>query len=802
MDKSYMNIKLSSEKRAEMLLQEMNIEEKLAQLTCYLPAKDRMEEVKEKCRYGIGEISTLEMRNIESLEEVARFQRDVQKLIMEQSRHHIPAIFHMEGLCGAFIQEAASFPAGIARGSSWDAVLEEKIAAVVSRQERAAGITHTLAPVLDVARDPRMGRQGEAYSEDAALVSAMGAAYTRGVQQGESAGRKSEAVAKHFLGSHHTQGGIHGTHLEIPERMLREVYGKPFQAAISESGLKGIMPCYCGIDGEPASASTKLLTGLLRDEMKFDGVTVSDYSAISNIHEVQHVCESYTDAGELSLMAGMDMELPNRMTFNEELMIRLKNSEKGMKRLNQAVLSVLTAKFRMGLFENPFALTGEELKKSFQKGDEEEIALQAARESLVLLKNNGILPIGSDKKKIAVIGCHADNARVFFGDYTHLSMASAVLAVANSIAGIGESGTVGNKNAVLIPGTQVQSDETEEFAELLKLQKPDVLSLLDQLKKDLPNVEISSAYGYPAAGADQSGYEKALELAAAADLVILTLGGRYCSCSISTMGEGVDSANINLPDCQEQFIREAAKLGKPMVGIHFNGRPISSDAAAEYLDAILEAWAPAEGGARGISEVLRGAFNPCGKLPVSVAYHTGQLPVYYNHPWGSAWHTGRSIGFQDYVDLPHTPRYCFGYGLSYTRFAYSALHLDHKKILWNEKITITCEVENTGSVDGTEVVQLYFADCYASLQRPVKELAGFARVTLMAGEKKQVRFVLDPSQMAFLDKDMRWKIEAGEILVMVGSSSEDIHLEDCFQIAESHFIQGNERAFYADACIV
>lgn len=802
MDKSYMNIKLSSEKRAEMLLQEMNIEEKLAQLTCFLPAKDRMEEVKEKCRYGIGEISTLEMRNIESLEEVAGFQRNVQKLIMEQSRHHIPAIFHMEGLCGAFIQEAASFPAGIARGSSWDAVLEEKIAAVVSRQERAAGITHTLAPVLDVARDPRMGRQGEAYSEDAALVSAMGAAYTRGVQQGESAGRKSEAVAKHFLGSHHTQGGIHGTHLEIPERMLREVYGKPFQAAISESGLKGIMPCYCGIDGEPASASTKLLTGLLRDEMKFDGITVSDYSAISNIHEVQHVCESYTDAGELSLMAGMDMELPNRMTFNEELMIRLKNSEKGMKRLNQAVLSVLTAKFRMGLFENSFALTGEELKKSFQKGDEEEIALQAVRESLVLLKNNGILPIGSDKKKIAVIGCHADNARVFFGDYTHLSMASAVLAVANSIAGIGESGTVGNKNAVLIPETQVQSDETEEFAELLKLQKPDVLSLLDQLKKDLPNVEISSAYGYPAAGADQSGYEKALELAAAADLVILTLGGRYCSCSIATMGEGVDSANINLPDCQEQFIRESAKLGKPMVGIHFNGRPISSDAAAEYLDAILEAWAPAEGGARGISEVLRGAFNPCGKLPVSVAYHTGQLPVYYNHPWGSAWHTGRSIGFQDYVDLPHTPRYCFGYGLSYTRFAYSALHLDHKKILWNEKITITCEVENTGSVDGTEVVQLYFADCYASLQRPVKELAGFARVTLMAGEKKQVRFVLDPSQLAFLDKDMRWKIEAGEIRVMVGSSSEDIHLEDCFQIAESHFIQGNERAFYADACIV
>ena len=799
MNQSYRDTQLSSEKRAELLLQEMNIEEKLAQLTCFLPAKDRMEEVKEKCKNGIGEISTLEMRNIESLEAVADFQRDVQKIIMEQSRHHIPAIFHMEGLCGAFIQEAASFPAGIARGSSWDVELEEKIAKVVSRQERAVGITHTLAPVLDVARDPRMGRQGESYGEDAALVSAMGAAYTRGIQQGESAGRKSEAVAKHFLGSHHTQGGIHGTHLEIPDRLLREVYAKPFQAAISESGLKGIMPCYCSLDGEPASASAKLLTGLLRDEMKFDGVTVSDYSAISNIHEVQHVCESYTDAGEQSLLAGMDVETPNRMAFNDELLSRLQNSEKGIKRLDEAVLGVLAAKFRMGLFENPYALNGQELKQTFLAGDEEEIALQAARESLILLKNNGILPLKGGIKKIAVIGCHAENARVFFGDYTHLSMASAVLAVANSIAGIGESGTAGNKDAVLISGTQVQSDETEEFMELLKLQKPNVLSLLDQLKKDLPNVEFSSAYGYPAAGSDESGYGKALEIAAEADLVIMTLGGRYCSCSIATMGEGVDSSDINLPECQEHFIREAAKLGKPMVGVHFNGRPISSDAADECLDAILEAWAPAEGGAKAISEVLLGAFNPCGKLPVSVAYHTGQLPVYYNHPWGSAWHTGRSIGFQDYVDLPHTPRYCFGYGMSYTQFEYSALHIQAKEVSPDETIMITCEVKNTGSVDGTEVVQLYISDSYAGLQRPVKELAGFARVTLMAGEKKQVKFTVEPGQLAFLDKDMRWKIEAGEFRVMIGSSSEDIHLEDCFAITDSLFIEGNERGFYAKA---
>lgn len=801
MSKAFMNRELSNEKRAELLLQEMNIEEKLAQLTCYLPSIERMDEVKEKCQNGIGEISTLEMRNIKSLEEAAQFQKKVQKMIIEQSRHQIPAIFHMEGLCGAFIQEAVSFPAGIARGSSWDVGLEEKVAAVVSRQERAVGITHTLAPVLDVARDPRMGRQGEAYGEDAALVSAMGAAYTRGVQQGETAGRKSEAVAKHFLGSHHTQGGIHGTHSEIPERLLREVYAKPFQAAISESGLKGIMPCYGAIDGEPASASTKLLTELLRDEMKFEGVVVSDYSAISNIHEVQHVCESYTDAGEKSLLAGMDVELPNKMTFNEELMMRLQSSERGMKRLEQAVLRVLTAKFRMGLFENPYALAGVDLEKAFFAGDEEKMTLQSARESLILLKNDGVLPIQPTIKKIAVIGCHADNARVCFGDYTHLSMASAVLAVANSIAGIGESGTDGNKNAVLIQGTQIQSDETDEFAQILKHQKPNVLSLLEQIKKDFPDAEIGYAYGYPAAGADNSKYAEALEIAKDADLVLMTLGGRYCSCSIATMGEGVDSANINLPDCQENFIREAAKLGKPMVGVHFGGRPISSDAAQECMNAIIEAWAPAEAGTKAILEVLLGKFNPCGKLPVSAAYHTGQLPVYYNHPWGSAWHTGRSIGFQDYVDLPHAPRYCFGYGLSYTQFKYSALQIDNQEVSTNGTVTISCEITNIGTMDGTEVVQLYLTDSYASLQRPSKELAGFARVSLKAGEKRKVTFSVNSSQMAFLDEKMKWKIEAGEIKVLIASSSEDIRLEDSFTITDTYYIQGNERAFYAKTCV-
>lgn len=281
------------------------------------------------------------------------------------------------------------------------------------------------------------------------------------------------------------------------------------------------------------------------------------------------------------------------------------------------------------------------------------------------------LPIRGDVKKIAVIGPHAGNARHFFGGYTHLSMVEAIHAAANSLAGV-DAANSGHAPTVCVPGTQVQWDETEEFDTVLRKLKPGCKNLLEALQSRLPDVEITYAYGYPIAGNDTSRFGPALEAAKRADLVLLTLGGKNGSGSIATMGEGVDGADINLPFCQEEFIRQAARLGKPMVGLHFDGRPISSDAADAHLSAILKCWNPAECGARAIVSVLLGENNPSGKLPVSVAYHAGQIPVFYNHPNGSAWHQGESIGFQNYVDLTHMPRYCFGHGLSYTGFAYES----------------------------------------------------------------------------------------------------------------------------------
>lgn len=735
MEKMYQDVNRTPQERAAALLAELNLDEKMAQVNCIFPfgeSYNDMEKIAADTPFGIGEVSTLEMRRIGTLEEAARWQRDVQRIVMENSPHHIPAVFHMEGLCGAFIQDTASFPAGIGRGAGFDTGLEERIAETVSRQEAACGITHILAPVLDISRDSRMGRQGETYGEDPALASALGAAYTRGIQKGETAGRRTESVAKHFLAFHNSQGGIHGTHSDTPARLLREIYGKPFQAAIAESGLKGIMPSYNSINGEPVSASRTLLNGLLREEMGLDGLCVSDYGAVGNVHQVQHVGEDAVEAGLLCMQAGM-------------------------------------------------------------------VSLQSARESLVLLKNNGALPLkeADRRKKIALIGPHADCARKFFGGYTHLCMMESTYAVANSIAGV--SGVVQADAATIrtVPGTNIQSDETEVFDAILRRQKPACRSLLEEMRARLPEAEICYAYGYPVAEADESRFAEALQAVNEADLVILTLGGKHGTCSMASMGEGVDASNINLPPCQEAFIRKAAESGKPLIGVHFDGRPISSDAADAYLDAILEAWSPAECGAEAVVDALIGAYNPGGKLPVSVAYHAGQIPIYYNHPYGSAWHQGESIGFVNYVDLPHTPRYYFGHGLSYTTFSYSDLWISEREIDARGSVRIGAEVSNTGGCEGEEVVQLYLTDRYASMTRPVKELAGFTRISLKPGEKKRVVFEVQASLTAFLDRDMRWKIEKGEIGVEIGSSSEDIRLTGAYSVKNDAWIEGRDRTFYA-----
>lgn len=782
--------------RAAALLPLLSLDDKLAQLTCYFAA-DPADTAAFVARHphGVGQISCLEARMATSLDDLAADLTRLQQAAMAANEHRIPATLHMEGVCGAYAPGATSFPTNIARAASFDADLEAEIGQVVGRQERALGVTQTFAPVLDVSREPRFGRHGESYGEDATLAAALGSAFTRGVQDDDGSGRRTDAVAKHFVGSHHVTGGIHGAHLEASWRTLVEYYAKPFQAAITLAGLRGIMPSYNVVDGTPASASRRLLTTLLREEMGFDGQVVSDYGAVGQIHHLHHLAASFETAGLRALAAGMDAELHVPEAYGAVLADAFASGRADVALLDRAVRNVLTAKFRMGLFEDPFPRTGAALHRDFGREADAAVSLRSARESLVLLRNGRVLPLAPGVRRVAVIGCHADEARFFFGGYTHLSMAEAMLSANASIAGVG----AGENKALerTIPGTQIQPDDGPAFDALRERLYPGMRSLRAELAARLPDAEVAWAYGYPAAGPDESGHDEALALAESADVVILTLGGKHGTASIASMGEGVDATDINLPPCQESFIEKVAALGRPLVGVHLDGRPVSSDAADAHLGALLEAWNPAEHGAKAIVDVLLGVADPGGRLPVTVARNAGQVPVYHNHPRGSMWHQGESIGFADYVDCSHTPRYPFGHGLSFTTFDYADLRVSVPEMSEGNSVDVTVRVTNSGDRPGTEVVQLYASDRYASVSRPVQELAGFARVELAAGESADVTFTLAATQFAFLDAHLRWVVEAGEIDLRIGASSEDIRLVGDVRIAADAQIEGRTRGFVA-----
>lgn len=806
----YLDPNLSPEERADDLLQRMSIEEKMGQVVGYISYMGSSEGLESKYPQGAGTVSMLFTASLSTKEEVIDKIVLIQQKIMELSENRIPAFFHIETLAGALLPEATSFPSGIGQASTWNPKLQKEMAKIMSRQARAVGATHAFAPVLDIARDPRFGRYGETYGEDPTLAAAMGVAYVEGLQQD---GRLEEGVlacAKHFLGYHMSQGGMHAAPTPIPPRMLREVYAKPFQAAVTEADMKSIMNAYNSIDGEPVAGSAKILRDLLREEMGFRGLIVADYGSIKELHTRHRVSESFTDAGELALRAGIDIELPEKLCYNDELMERMKSGELDIALLDEAVRRILVLKFATGLFEEPFPVRDERIELAYRDPACQKISLEVARQSIVLLKNdNHVLPLQRKKQKIAVIGYHADSLRALFGGYSFTSSFDSLLNVKNSMAGVDFAEMSGKDVQERLkeyryqtyPGSTVQR-ETPQSDEMIRKYYPECRTLLEQLRLACPEAEIRYAYGYDYAGNDTSKHDEALEIAKDADVVILTLGGKAGWGTLCTTGEGIDATSINLPECQELFIAKLATLNKPSVAIHFDGRPISSDLVDQHIDAILEAWTPGENGAEAIVDILFGKANPSGKLPVSIPYNSGQIPLYYNHHHGASYNVGTENEFKSYLDCPREPRYYFGHGLSYTTFVYSNLQISKDIYEPDEDVVITVDVSNTGTMAGEEVVQLYIRDPYASVVRPVQELAGFCRVPLEAGETKRIRFTMKSSQLAFLDKELKWKIEAGEIEIMVGASSRDIRLRGDFRIAYDKFIDGKSRGFYAKAEII
>ena len=788
--KPYLNPALSPCERAEDLLKDLTLDEKMAQVNCYMFAREEDLENRHKClTHGIGVISTLEFRGVPKKDCIAR-RNDIQKEVIERSPHHIPAIFHMEGLCGLLFSDASCFPSGMARGASFDCELKYAIGKTVGDEAAQMGISHVFAPVLDVTRDPRFGRSYESYGEDETLVTRMGVSYALGVQASEGRPLNVEGVAKHFLGFHRGAGGEHGSDCTIGERELREVYAKPFEACFRLSDLKGVMPCYNILNGELVSLSARYETKLLREELGFQGVAVSDYCAVMNSVTCNHVAASPVEAGLRAMKAGMDVEQQFPYGFGEDLKAKFLSGEADIAILDRAVLRVLEAKFRMGLFEHPYID-----EKDIVPVKDDALSRRSALEGMVLLKNDGILPL-KPVKKIAVIGYHASTARGYFGGYTNFSMYEGALGDKNTMAGLVAEGGADPT----YPGSTVYREDAyrDVYEAALHQAFPAIRTLPEALKARFPESEITFAYGYDFAGTDESGFEEALKAIEGADVAILTLGGKCGTGARCSMGENVNSTSIGLPPAQEQFIRRASALKKPLIGVHFDGRPISSDAADECLNAILECWNPSQFGSEAAVALLAGDETPSGRLPVTVARNAGQLPLYYSQPFGSGYRPNEFYKDSVYIDSSTRPRYYFGHGLSYTSFEYSDLALDKTTLSAEDTLTLSFTLKNTGKREGTEVVQLYLCDPVASVARPAKQLLGFARVPLKVGEERRVTFSVPVTLFAFLDEDMKWKVEKGEVQLLVGASSEDIRLTASLSVKEDAYIDPSTRAFFAE----
>ncbi|MGD0355142.1 MAG: glycoside hydrolase family 3 N-terminal domain-containing protein [Dehalococcoidia bacterium] len=751
----------SIEERTDDLLSRMNVDEKIAQLggiwAMQLLHNSKFSErlAGELINNGIGQICRAGVGTTLSPEKIISYVNNVQHFLMENTRLGIPAIVHEECLNGFNAKQATIFPQIIGMGSTWDPVLIGEMAAVIRKQMVAAGIRQGLSPVLDIARDPRWGRIEETYGEDPYLTAEMGIAYVRALQ-GPDIKRGIVSTLKHFIGYGKSEGGLNHAPADIPQRMLREVYLYPFERVIKEAGALSIMNAYNEIDGIPCASSEELLTRILRDEWGFEGIVVSDYYAVVMLFRNHRIAATREDAAKLALRAGIDQELPNQDCMTEAFKNEVKSARFPVSLIDRSVRRVLKLKFMLGLFEEPYTERNDTCKV-FDIPEHRNLALEAARESIVLLKNSGnILPLDKGIKKLAVIGPNADNPRNQLGDYTYPAHAQVMGMTAFSI------------NCEM-PPEEVQPD---------KMTVP-VVSVLEGIKKKVsPSCDVIYARGCELGSDSTEGFARAVEAAGSAEAVVMVMGGKSGLTPECTCGEMRDRTTLGLPEVQQQLIRAVCDTGKPVILVIIDGRPVAFDWIAEKVPAIVEAWLPGEEGGNAVADILFGDYNPGGKLPISFPRDIGQLPVYYGlKPTG-----GKSQFWGEYVDSCTGPLFEFGFGLSYTEYLYRNLRIKPHRIPRDGKVKILADITNTGKKDGAEVVQLYINDVVASITRPIKELKSFHRIDIKAGQTRKVEFEIQGRELAFYDKSMKPTVEPGVFKVMIGASSRDIRLEGYFEV--------------------
>jgi beta-xylosidase len=763
--------------RVSDLLARMTLSEKLAQLcSAWLsgPADgngvapmqgeftEGMPSFADLIRDGLGQLTrvfgTRPLHPAEGAAELARLQAEITRA----SRFGIPAIAHEECLTGLAAWCATAFPTPLAWGASFDPELVRDMAAAIGSSMRAAGVHQGLAPVLDVARDPRWGRVEETIGQDPYLVGVLGTAYVLGLQ---STG--VIATLKHFAGYSGSRGGRNMAPVSVGPRELADVLA-PFEMAIREGGAGSVMHSYSGVDGMPPAADRELLTSLLRDELGFDGVVVSDYYGISFLETLHAVAGSPAEAAALALRAGVDVELPNMRCYGPPLAEAVASGEVSEHLVDVAAGRVLRQKFELGLLDASGATgdTGEAAPREefdFDPPAHRELARQLAERSIVLLANDaGVLPLGQDcaRDTFAVIGPLADDPLAYFGCYTFPRH-------------------VGHAHPGTSPGVPLTP-------------------VLAALRQELPSATIETARGCDVRGDDRTGFQAAAECASRSDVVIAVLGDDSGLFGRGSSGEGSDVTDLRLPGVQADLLETLIATGRPVVLVLITGRPYSIGAAAGQLAAAVQAFFPGQEGGAAIAGVLSGRVVPSGKLPMELPARPGSVqPAYLGAPLAA-----RSA----VSSVDPTPLFPFGHGLSYTTFEYSDLRVcpvppvgsldgeaSRMVIATDGTAEINCTISNKGTLAGTEVVQLYLRDPVAQVARPVRYLAGFARVYLRPGEARQVTFELHADRTAFSGVSGERVVEAGLIEIGIGSSSADLRLNGEIELAGPQRRPGTDR---------
>ncbi len=735
--------------RVADLLGRMTIEEKTAQLGAIWFSEfvrddgfddDRATEL---LTNGIGQVTRIGASTALRPEESAAIVNRLQRIAMETTRLGIPIVVHEEAVGGYSARGATVFPQAIGLAATFDPDLVAEAATIMRDQMMAVGARHNLSPVLDVARDPRWGRLEETYGESPELCGVLGTAYVRAMQNtGEGTlARGVVCTGKHFLGYSMSVGGRNHAPVQLGPNELREVYAEPFAATIRDAGLASIMNSYSAIDGIPCASSPAILTGLLRDELGFDGVVVADYWAVTQLRNNHKTAVDDAAGAAQALLAGLDVELPS-LDFYRAIPELVEDGALPVSVVDTSVSRVLTQKFMLGLFDDPF-VDEDAVTAVFDTPAQRSVARRAAAQSVVLLTNDGVLPLDRTMlRRVAVVGPTADDRRLLQGDYhypTHqeISMGAAVDMLPTSDAG------------ALTPAYHYT----------------DHITPLAGLRSALHGVDVVHARGCGVVADDADDIESAVATVRGSDVAIVCVGGRSGLTVDATVGEGRDAVDLDLTGSQHDLIARVAETGVPTIVVVLSGRAHTLGRVVHHANAVLHAWCPGEEGGHGIADVLTGAVDASGRLPVSLVKHVGQIPLHHDQrarAHEAAFHGG-------YVDEDVEPLFDFGHGLSYTTFELSELTVSGSST--DRPVTVGVTVTNTGDRGGVAVPQLYFSDRVASTIRPRRQLGGFVRLTLDPGASRRVSWTVDRTKLALIDPARRWTTEPGAFTFSVRMSS-------------------------------